>query len=166
MTVMQPAIPALPNGNRTGQGTVVEQSRAIAEVQAAVVVAQQMPRDIDRAVREMRRSCGQRSLAEKAFYRFPRAGETISGETVQLAQELARCFGNMQYGIVELRRDDGYGQSRDARVRLGPGDQHPLIHDVHCAAHPGHQVTAPSPSWTSGISTRTTLTTVPAACGK
>jgi hypothetical protein len=118
VTIMQPAIPALPNGNRTGQGTVVEQSRAIAEVQAAVVVAQQMPRDIDRAVREMQRSCGQKSLAEKAFFRFPRGkdpdtGKTlyVSGPSVQVARELARCFGNLQYGIVELRRDDGYGQS-------------------------------------------------------
>lgn len=110
-TAMQPAIPPLPNGSRVGQGTVVEQSRAIAEVQAAVVVAQQMPRDIDRATREMHRSCSQKSLAEQAFYRFPRAGETISGPTVQLARELARCFGNLQYGIVELRRDDGFGQS-------------------------------------------------------
>jgi hypothetical protein len=105
---LQPAIPAQ---SRIGQGTAVEQSRAIAEVQAAVVVAQQMPRDIDRATREMRRSCGQKSLAEQAFYRFPRGEETISGPTVQLARELARCFGNLQYGIVELRRDDGYGQS-------------------------------------------------------
>ena len=114
-TTLQPAIPAQ---SRIGQGTAVEQSRAIAEVQAAVVVAQQMPRDIDRAVREMRRSCGQNSLAEKAFFRFPRGkdpdtGKTlyVSGPSVQVARELARCFGNLQYGIVELRRDDGYGQS-------------------------------------------------------
>lgn len=107
-TTLQPAIPAQ---SRIGQGTAVEQSRAIAEVQAAVVVAQQMPRDIDRAVREMQRSCGQRSLAEKAFYRFSRGDGIISGETIQLAKELARCFGNMQYGVVEMRRDDGYGQS-------------------------------------------------------
>lgn len=119
-TAMQPAIPPLPNGHgqRLGQGTAVEQSRAIAEVQAAVVVAQQMPRDIERAVREMQRSCGQNSLAEKAFFRFPRGkdpdtGKTlyVSGPSVQVARELARCFGNLQYGIVELRRDDGYGQS-------------------------------------------------------
>ena len=110
-TALQPAIPAQ---SRIGQGTAVEQSRAIAEVQAAVVVAQQMPRDIDRAVREMQRSCGQNSLAEKAFFRFPRGkdpdtGKTlyVSGPSVQVARELARCFGNLQYGIVELRRDDG-----------------------------------------------------------
>ena len=41
--------------SRIGQGTAVEQSRAIAEVQAQVIVAQQMPRDIPRANREMLR---------------------------------------------------------------------------------------------------------------
>jgi hypothetical protein len=97
--------------SRVGQGTAVEQSRAIAEVQAAVIVAQQCPRSIDRAVRDMQRSCAQKSLAEKAFFRYSRGGSQISGPSVQLARELARCFGNIQYGIVELRRDDGFGQS-------------------------------------------------------
>jgi hypothetical protein len=96
---------------RVGQGTAVEQSRAIAEVQAQVIVAQQMPRDIPRATRDAMRSCAMKSLAEKAFYRYKRGGAQITGPTVQLARELARCFGNIQYGITELRRDDAYGQS-------------------------------------------------------
>jgi hypothetical protein len=66
---------------------------------------------MDRADRDMLRSCGQRSLAEKAFFRYARGGSQISGASVQLARELARCFGNMQFGIVELRRDDQHGQS-------------------------------------------------------
>ncbi|HEX4830292.1 MAG TPA: hypothetical protein VH478_04280 [Trebonia sp.] len=96
---------------RVGQGTAVEQSRAIAEVQAQVIVAQQMPRDIGRADLDMRRSCNMKGLAEKAFYRYSRAGSQISGPSVQLARELARCWGNIQYGITELRRDDDHGQS-------------------------------------------------------
>lgn len=103
--------------SRIGQATAVEQSRAVAEVQAAIVVAQQCPRDINRAVADMRRSCGQKSLAERAFFRYPRGkddnGKTlyVTGPSVQLARELARCFGNVQYGIAELRRDDTFGQS-------------------------------------------------------
>lgn len=96
---------------RIGQGTAVEQSRAIAEVQAQVIVAQQMPRDIPRANREMLRSCAMKGLADKAFYRYKRAGAQITGASVQLARELARCWGNVQYGITELRRDDEHGQS-------------------------------------------------------
>jgi hypothetical protein len=82
-----------------------------AEVQAAVVVAQQCPRNIQSAIAEMRQSCQQMALAERAFYRYPKGGQTITGPSVHLARELARCWGNVQYGLVELRRDDEYGQS-------------------------------------------------------
>lgn len=91
---------------RVGQATAVEQSRAVAEVQAAVVVAQQCPRNIQNALAEMRASCKQTGLAERAFYRYSRGGSSVSGASVHLARELARCWGNIQYGIAELRRDD------------------------------------------------------------
>lgn len=102
---------AVPSAMRIGQGTAVEQSRAVAEVQAAIVVAQQCPRDVNAAVAQMRESCRQRGLADRAFYRFPRAGGAVTGPSVHLARELARCWGNVQYGLVELRRDDEYRQS-------------------------------------------------------
>jgi hypothetical protein len=105
------AMPQLPAPTRVGQGTAVEQSRAVAEVHAAILVAQQCPRDVQAALAAMTQSCEQPALAERAFYRFPRAGQTVSGSTVHLARELARCWGNVQYGIVEMRRDDEYGQS-------------------------------------------------------
>lgn len=96
---------------RIGQGTAVEQSRAVAEVQAAIVVAQQCPRSIQAALAEMRESCKQTFLAERAFFRYSRAGSTVTGPSVHLARELARCWGNVQYGLIELRRDDEYAQS-------------------------------------------------------
>ncbi|MGW4670135.1 hypothetical protein [Streptomyces sp. NPDC004324] len=96
---------------RVGQGTAVEQSRAVAEVQAAIVVAQQVPRDINAAIAEMRQSCQQLFLAERAFFRYSRGSGNITGASVHLARELARCWGNIQYGLVEMRRDDDYAQS-------------------------------------------------------
>jgi hypothetical protein len=105
-TVQAPPVPA-----RLGQGTAVEQSRAVAEVQAAIVVAQQCPRNVQQALVELEMSCRQMGLAEKAFYRFPRAGGAVTGPSVHLARELARCWGNVQYGLTEMRRDDDYAQS-------------------------------------------------------
>jgi hypothetical protein len=90
------------------QATAVEQSRAVAEVQAAVVVAQQIPRDMDRALGDMRDSCGRTALANRAFYSVPNRG---AGPSVHLARELARTWGNIQYGVHELRRDDTAGES-------------------------------------------------------
>lgn len=90
------------------QATAIEQSRAIAEVQAAVTVAQRMPRDMDRATREMRDVCNRLGLANRAFYRVPNRG---NGPSVHLARELVRIWGNVDYGVRELRRDDAAGES-------------------------------------------------------
>lgn len=97
--------------DRPTQATQVEQARAVAEVAAAVRVAQDLPRDMSKAVEQMRLSCQQPSLAARAFYSVPRAGGRVEGSTVHLAKELARCFGNVEYGIRETRRDDDAGIS-------------------------------------------------------
>jgi hypothetical protein len=93
------------------QATAVEQSRAVAEVQAAVVVAQQVPRVLATSIGAMRESCRQIGLARRAFYRYNKGGSQVSGASVHLARELARCWGNVQYGVQELRRDDDHGLS-------------------------------------------------------
>lgn len=111
MSNIEPAMPQLPSPGRIGQGTAVEQTRAAAEVLAAVRVAQDCPRNVPAALAQMRQSCEQTALAERAFYRFNRGGQNVTGPTVHVARELARCWGNIQYGLVELRRDDEYGQS-------------------------------------------------------
>lgn len=90
------------------QATAVEQTRAIAEVQAAIVVAQQVRRDTERAVAEMRDSCQRMAMAERAFYAVKNRG---TGPSVHLMKELARIWGNIQYGVHELRRDDEKGES-------------------------------------------------------
>ncbi len=104
--VQQPASGQAARPDSITQATAVEQARAVAEVQAAIVVAQQCPRSVPAAIASMRQSCEQKSLAERAFFRFPRASQTVTGPSVHLARELARCWGNIQSGITELRRDD------------------------------------------------------------
>ncbi len=106
-----PSTPVAQTAAFISQATAVEQARAVAEVQAAIVVAQQVPRSMQRAIEEMRDSCRQQALAERSFFRYSRAGSAVTGPTVHLARELARCFGNVQYGIAELRRDDVKGES-------------------------------------------------------
>lgn len=97
--------------DRLGQATAVEQSRAIAQVQAAAVMARQFPRSTQAAISEMRDACGRTELAKRAFFKFPRGGESVTGASVYLARELARIWGNIDYGLNELRRDDMHGQS-------------------------------------------------------
>jgi len=103
---------------RVGQATAVEQSRAVAEVQAAVIVAQQCPRSVTAAIEAMQEACSQPALAGRAFFRFERGKDPetgkpniVTGPSVHLARELARTWGNIQHGITELARDDEHGES-------------------------------------------------------
>ncbi len=102
---------ATPPPTRIGQGTAVEQSRAVAQVQAAMLIAQQYPRNVFAALAEMRQACNLTRLAEQAFYSYPKGGQQVVGPTVHLARELARIWGNLDYGLVEMLRDDTHGQS-------------------------------------------------------
>ena len=111
MTDQSTHTPAAPAPAHISQSTAVEQSRAVAEVQAAVIVAQQCPRNHAAARAEMRASCENLQMAERAFFRFPRSGQSVTGITVDLARELARCWGNVQYDIHELSRDETQGVS-------------------------------------------------------
>ncbi|SDA15147.1 hypothetical protein [Sphingomonas sp. NFR15] len=98
-------------GVPASQATRVEQSRAIAEVQAAFAVAQARPRDAARALAQILESCRMKTVAESAFFKFPRGTSSITGETIHLAVEMARCWGNISYSVVELERNDERGIS-------------------------------------------------------
>ncbi len=111
VTEQFPAAASGSTPDRRGQGTMVEQARAAAEVQAQVYLAREFPRDIATAKKRMLEACAQSELAEAAFYSYPRGGETVSGLTIVAACELALIWGNIVFGLTEMRRDDEYGQS-------------------------------------------------------
>lgn len=108
-----PNVPVMSNGvaaqlDRINQGTVaIEASRAIAEAQGKLVIAKRFPRDEVAAYAKAMEACQRPKMAEKAFYAFPRGGQTVEGATIRFAEELARCWGNIDYGIKELSQDDG-----------------------------------------------------------
>lgn len=94
--------------NNINQGTVaIEASRAIAEAQGKLIIAKNFPRDEVQAYARAMEACQRPAMAEKAFYSFPRGKQTVEGPTIRFAEELARCWGNVDYGIKELSQDDG-----------------------------------------------------------
>lgn len=96
------------NLDNINQGTVaIEASRAIAEAQGKLVIAKRFPRNEVEAYAKAMEACQRPSMAQKAFYSFPRGGQTVEGPTIRFAEELARCWGNIDYGIKELSQDDG-----------------------------------------------------------
>jgi hypothetical protein len=92
---------------------------------------------MQKALRQMRESCAQKMLADRAFFRFPRGGKNVTGASIHLARELARSWGNIDHGIVELSRDDeravsemlAYAWDMESNVRASSTFQVPHTRD-------------------------------------
>lgn len=84
-----------------------DQQRAIAEVQAAMVIARMNPRDQRASMDRILNACTRPSLAEVAVYTYARGGSNISGPSIRLAEAMAQSWGNMQFGIRELSNANG-----------------------------------------------------------
>lgn len=83
-----------------------EIARQVAEVQAAITVARRFPRDEAQAMQRVLQSCRRPKLAEQAFYSYNRGGADVSGPSIRLAEELARAWGNIQYGVREVEKTE------------------------------------------------------------
>lgn len=84
----------------------VEQQRAIADTKAKRLIAREYRRSTLQATQEVREVCRIPEFANIAFYSVPRGGGTVTGDSIRMAEELARCWGNIEYGHRELSRDD------------------------------------------------------------
>lgn len=94
----------------SGNGMMqVAQSREAQSVQAAMVIAQKFPRDTTRAYSRIMEDCKRKTLAEKSVYAYPRGGTTVTGPSIRLAECMARAWGNLDFGIVELERKPSMG---------------------------------------------------------
>lgn len=62
------------------------------------------PRDLTAAYAELMEACKLPALANVAFYTVPQGGQKITGPSIRLAEEIARVYGNFEYGHRELSR--------------------------------------------------------------
>lgn len=85
----------------------IEQSRAVTEAQGKLLLARQFPRDENAAYQKVMESCKRVGLAEQAIYSFPRGGQRVEGPSIRLVEEIARCYGNIEYSIRELSNING-----------------------------------------------------------
>jgi len=84
-----------------------ESQRAIAEVQAAIILAKRFPRDIISATDRIMNACQRPALAESAIYTYAKGGTEITGPSIRLAEAMAQAWGNVQFGIRELEQRNG-----------------------------------------------------------
>jgi hypothetical protein len=93
------------------QGLVaVEQQRAVAEIQAALVVARSNPRDPIRALDLILQDCMRPKLAEGALYSYSRGGTEITGPSIRLAEAIGRRWGNLECCVKEVSRFQGFSE--------------------------------------------------------
>ena len=94
--------------DNTNQGVIeIESSKAVAEAQGKLVIAKRFPRDEIKAYDKLMVACSRPDFAENATYSYPRERTTISGPSIRLAEEAARCWGNVDFGIKELSQKEG-----------------------------------------------------------
>lgn len=84
-----------------------DEARAVAEVQAAMVVARANPRDQIAAMDRILNACTRPTLAEAAVYTYAKGGSNVSGPSIRLAEAMAQSWGNMQFGLRELSQAGG-----------------------------------------------------------
>lgn len=78
--------------------------RAMAEIQAQVMVAMKFPRDRNQAMSEIMEECSRPALAETAMYEYAKGGSAISGASIRLAETIATAWGRINSGWRELGR--------------------------------------------------------------
>jgi hypothetical protein len=86
-------------------------AREATHIQAAMLIAQGRPRDPRESVDRLLIACTRVALAEEAMYSYSRGGTEITGPTIRLAEEAARCWRNMLFGVAELSRSDGTAEA-------------------------------------------------------
>lgn len=84
-----------------------DSARAIAEVQAALMIARMNPRDQRVSMDRILNACTRQTLAESAVYAYNKGGNQITGPSIRLAEAIAQQWGNIQFGIRELSNAGG-----------------------------------------------------------
>jgi hypothetical protein len=87
-----------------GAPAIVESNRTAQTVQAMVILAKKFPRDQKLATERILLACQRYTLAREAVYSFPRGNTMVSGPSIRLAEAIAREWGNLDFGIIELDR--------------------------------------------------------------
>ncbi len=113
----------------------VESSRAVAEVQAAYVIAKKFPRDQHQAYLNIVKACERPFLAEQGQYAYPKGGKVVTGPSIRLAEVLAQNWGNMDFGIRELSQENGVSLAEAFAVDLETNTRSTKIFHIPHSLH-------------------------------
>lgn len=89
-----------------------QESKGVAEIQAAFVIAKRFPRNEHQSYINILESCKRPSFAESAMYAYPRGGQLVEGPSIRLAEVLAQKWGNCKVGIEILSQNEKKSEAR------------------------------------------------------
>lgn len=125
-------VAARPSGNAVAQ---TDQQRAIAEVQAAMVIARMNPRDPVAAMDRILNACTRPTLADAAVYQYSRGGSDVSGPSIRLAEAMAQQWGNIKTSVRELEQANGVSTVQTIAWDLESGYQCDKVFQVPHIRH-------------------------------
>lgn len=99
-------------------------AREVAEIHGMMLMAQQFRRDPRTAMDGILKECTRPALADAAIYEYAKGGQTITGPSIRLAEVLARQWGNIDTGIIEIARGNGMSEAMAQCVDLETRTRH------------------------------------------
>lgn len=108
----------------TASAAVAERARAT--VEARFIMARRFPRDMDRVRLNLLKACQNPVFAKVAIYHKPLGDEGVEGPSIRMAEEVARCMGNIATEV-----DTVYDDAQKCIIAVGATDleanlTHPL----------------------------------------
>ncbi len=96
-----------PVARSMGAAANTDQHRAVAEVQAAMMIARANPRDAVGAMDRILNACTRPALADAAVYTYAKGGTDVSGPSIRLAEAIAQQWGNIKTSVREIDQTEG-----------------------------------------------------------
>lgn len=85
----------------------VEQTRALQEVQGALVIAQKFPRNEMQCFQNILETCKRKRFAAQALYAYPRGGTIVRGPSIRMAELIKQKWRNIVSGVREMDQENG-----------------------------------------------------------
>ncbi len=117
------------------------EAKAIAEVQAAYVIAKKFPRNQHESYMAIMDACKRPFLAEQAMYAYPRGGSLVTGPSIRLAEAMAQAWGNIEFGIREISQANGVSTVEAYAIDLQTNSRKPVTFHVKHERHTKKGVT-------------------------
>ena len=98
---------AIAKQNNDSLGSTMMANSVARTSERMMIVAKSEPRDELSAYNKIVQAFKRPSLAGQALYQYPRGGQRVTGLSIRAAENVARLWGNMDYGVLELEQNDG-----------------------------------------------------------